>query len=183
MPDMDKFGERFTQIQMLTNLMSSMPPQLGQNNRIPFPRAKAQQWATELVNVHGARVHPELAADIDGAAAPASDAVAAAFAGAGLFAAGVGAGAPIARQRTVTPPAMDAPGLLNVLRSFPQVPSLKIMADEIQAVLGDPEAEAALLKDFSKRYPGALNTARQLAAKWEAEKAAAEAAPESAAQQ
>ena len=149
MPDMEKLA----QVQMLSNLLSTMPPQQGQNKRIPFPKGKAQQWASELVNDYGVRVHVDLAARTqlpDGVE--------------------VLGGEP----RRVDDVVGDVPRLLALLRSFPNMPSLVALADEVEGALGDPEKERAAIDSIRTNYPDIMKTAKLLQERAEAERAKAQ---------
>jgi len=150
MPDMEKLA----QVQMLSNLLSTMPPQQGQTKRIPFPKGKAQQWASELVNDYGVRVHVDLAARTqlpDGVE--------------------VLGGEP----RRVDDVVGDVPRLLALLRSFPNMPSLVALADEVEGALGDPEKERAAIDAIRTNYPDIMKTAKLLQERAEAERVKAEA--------
>jgi hypothetical protein len=143
MPDVELLG----QIAMLTNLMSTMPPQVDQHGRtlparIPFPRGKAAQWATELVSVYGVRVHPELAAEQT---------------------------LPGGSGRRIDEVPMTAEDLIRMLRNVPNVPSLAALADRLTAALGDPVKVHAEMAAIRREYPDVMKTARMLQARAEAE--------------
>src|SRR5438445_9289723 len=57
MPD----EQALVQVQMIANVISSMPPQQPGGPRIPIGKPKVAQWASELYSDFGVRVHPELA--------------------------------------------------------------------------------------------------------------------------
>jgi hypothetical protein len=140
MPDMEKLA----QVQMLSNLLSTMPPQHGQTKRIPFPKGKAQQWASELVNEYGVRVHVDLAARTqlpDGVEVLGDE------------------------PRRVDDVVGDVPRLLALLRTYPNMPSLVKLADEIEESLGDPDKERAVLDSIRANYPDIMKTAQLLADK------------------
>lgn len=163
MPDLDKMN----QIAMLAELLSSMPPQQPGGARIPFGiPAKRVQWATELVNDYGIRVHPELAskelvpvdtAQPNGAAAQLG---------------------PNFRPRRAIDK-IDTAFLLDLLRSAGDVPGLKRLADELQSTIGDPAAETALLQRIAQEQPDVVSTAKRL---YE-QHLAAQAPPEASEQQ
>lgn len=139
MPDMDELN----QILMLSNLMSSMPPQNNSTTRVPFPKGKAQQWATELVKQFGVRVHPDLAAD------PMEP-----------------EGAAVTRQprRRIDAVTVDGPTLLKMLRdAAPNVPRLQQLADRIEDALGDPVKTEAELQRIRFEEPDIYKSAAVLA--------------------
>lgn len=148
MPDM----ERMAHVQMLSQLMSTMPPQLDQQgrplpNRVPFPKAKAAQWAAELVNVYGVRVHPELAVD-----KTLPDGV------------NVAGGAP----RRIDDVAMNARDLIKILRKT-NTPSMTELADRLETALGDPSKTQAMLESIRRENPDIMATARVLQSRLESE--------------
>lgn len=139
MPDLDELNE----IKRLAELLGSMPPQEGSTQRINVGiPAKRIQWATELVRDFGVRVHPELAKKtlVDDGPGPMG-------------------GNGVKRSEDV----LDLGSLLNVLRGFPEVPSLKDLADNIETALGDANREEALRNSIRAQYPDIVATAKQLA--------------------
>lgn len=138
MPDMD----RLKQIQLVANAISSMPPQQPGLPRIPVARPKVAQWATELVDDYGVRVHTELAKKTL-VTEPGSP---------------LGNNAP---QRAVD--VLDLNGLLDLLRSVPDVPGLAQLADQIETALGNDMQERALRDHIARQFPDLVATARQMA--------------------
>lgn len=144
MPDF----EQVEQIAKLAELMASMPPQQEGGPRIPFaiPQFRVK-WATELVRDYGVRVHTDLARkEIVTEKAP--------TVGQAKMSAN------FAQRRAVDK--IDAQFLLDLLRSTGDVPALQALADEIQAVLGDPVRERQLLNRIADQNPDLIATARQL---------------------
>jgi hypothetical protein len=135
--------EELNQIKLLAELLASMPPQEGSTQRINVGiPAKRVQWATELVREFGVRVHPELATKV-------------------LVDDGDGPLAGNASKRSED--VLDMDELLDILRGFPEVPSLKQLADNIEAAKGDPNREAALRNVIRKQYPDIVATAKHIA--------------------
>lgn len=145
MPDLEKAD----QIMKLAELLSSMPPQQPNGPRIPFGiPAKRVQWATELVNDYGVRVHDELATkEIVASDVPQSDA-------------GSMLGPNFTPRRAIDK--LDAKFLLNLLRSAGNVPGLVRLADELEAALGDPAAETAMLEKIAREQPDVVSTAKKI---------------------
>lgn len=139
MPALDELN----QIKLLAELLASMPPQEGSTQRINVGiPAKRVQWATELVRDFGVRVHPDLAAKV-------------------LVADGdspLGANGPKKSEDI-----LDMDALLEMLRGFPEVPSLKQLADNIEAAKGDPNRQEALRNVIRSQYPDIVATAKQMA--------------------
>lgn len=139
MPDMEKLH----QIQMVAHVISTLPPQQPGQPRIPLAKPKIAQWATELVEDYGVRVHPELARKQLVDETPGKT---------GVFNA----------QRVED--VVDMPGMLALLRGIGAgVPSLMKLADDIEAALGDPDKEAELLDRIRREHPDVIATARQRA--------------------
>jgi hypothetical protein len=140
MPDM----ERLQQIQMIAQIISTLPPQKPGGVRIPLAPAKTQQWAPELYDDFGIRVHAELAKKM-------------------IVSDGSGTNAQLGNMATKhVVDVVDLNGILNLLRSHPDVPSLAELADQIQDALGDPEKEAALRAQIGKTHPDVVATAKQI---------------------
>lgn len=137
MPD----EENFKQIQMVANVISSLPSQHLGGPRIPLAPPMVAKWAAELVNDFGVRIHPELATktlemgDTDGA---------------GNF-------TPKRVEDVV-----DLDGLREVLRSFDNVPSLKILADMIDEAGDDSAKRAAVLQHIRNTNPDVIKSAEQI---------------------
>lgn len=140
MPDF----ERLNQIHQLAILLRSMPPQKPGGPRIPLPAPKLAQWATELVDKFGVRVHPEL-----GSMELIVDPVGDERAGS------------LRPQRMV--PRIDAGLLLTLLRDTADktgVADLAELADRIEAANTDDERKA-VIADIDRENPGLIATARK----------------------
>lgn len=143
MPDM----ERLQQIQMIHQIISTLPPQKEGQPRIPLAPTKVQQWAPELYDDFGIRVHPDLAKKM-------------------IVSDGSGANAQLgnmAGKHVVD--VVDLDGILDLLRSHPDVPSLAHLADQIEDAMGDPEKEAALRASIGRTHPDVVATAKAMVAR------------------
>src|SRR4029078_9491880 len=59
----------------------------------------------------------------------------------------------------------DVPRLLSLLRTYPNIPSLVKLADDIEDALGDPDKERAVLDSIRANYPDIMKSAKLLADK------------------
>lgn len=139
MPDI----EELQGIQAIANVIASLPPQQPGGPRIPLAPPKVAQWAAELYRDFGMRIHPELAK---------KEIVASKDPLMGNFS-----------PRTATD-VVDMKGLLDMLRTVPDVPELAKLADEIEEATGDKAKEQVLIARIRKQYPDVIATAKHRAA-------------------
>lgn len=159
MPDF----EELSQITRLAELLASLPPQQPGGPRIPLGiPAKRVQWATELVRDYGVRVHPELASKQLIVDTPVG-------AGSAGTAAMANLGPNFTPRRAIDK--IDASFMIGLLRSAGPVPGLVRLADELEAALGDPAAETALLEKISREQPDVVSTAAKKYKQYLAEQA------------
>lgn len=132
---------RFKQIQMIANIISSMPPQQDGGPRIPLAPPMVAKWATELHDDYGMRVHPEHATKM-------------------LEMGDTDEGGNFTPKRVEN--VLNLDDLHDLLRSFDNVPGLKKLADEIDEAKGDPTRESALRDYIRKAHPDVVATAEEI---------------------
>lgn len=139
MPDFDELD----QIKRMTDLLSSLPPNVEGGRRVSLAAPMRVRWATELVREFGVRVHPELASKRlvpDGPVA------------------GLGAYAPQRKDDT-----LDTEFLLGLLRKS-RVSSLVELANNIELALRDADdaRRSEIIAAIRKKHPDIVATAKRL---------------------